>query len=178
MESCDEVILLEDGEICEKGTHKELMEERGRYAKLIHNLRGLQFKVTPPTWVQEMGRLPSWLLAWGSSCHFPFRGISFCLQDPEHIYNAAMVEALKENPAERDEDAGTIRVQIPLLITQGSWVDTDLSLFLALVLAPGDEKNEGKEPETESELVDIKGICFSFHQLQTLKFLLGTCHVG
>lgn len=46
LESCDEVILLEDGEICEKGTHKELMEERGRYAKLIHNLRGLQFKVT------------------------------------------------------------------------------------------------------------------------------------
>uniref|UniRef100_A0A8C9QKA3 ATP binding cassette subfamily C member 12 n=1 Tax=Spermophilus dauricus TaxID=99837 RepID=A0A8C9QKA3_SPEDA len=44
LESCDEVILLEDGEICEKGTHKELMEERGHYAKLIHNLRGLQFK--------------------------------------------------------------------------------------------------------------------------------------
>jgi hypothetical protein len=45
LEYCDEVILLEDGEICEKGTHKELMEERGRYAKLIYNLRGLQFKV-------------------------------------------------------------------------------------------------------------------------------------
>ncbi|XP_060041592.1 ATP-binding cassette sub-family C member 12 isoform X2 [Erinaceus europaeus] len=44
LESCDEVILLEDGEICEKGTHKVLMKERGRYAKLIHNLRGLQFK--------------------------------------------------------------------------------------------------------------------------------------
>ncbi|PNJ62434.1 ABCC12 isoform 3, partial [Pongo abelii] len=70
LESCDEVILLEDGEICEKGTHKELMEERGRYAKLIHNLRGLQFK------------------------------------DPEHLYNAAMVEAFKESPAEREEDAG------------------------------------------------------------------------
>lgn len=51
LESCDEVILLEDGEICEKGTHKELMEERGRYAKLIHNLRGLQFKVNcTPAW--------------------------------------------------------------------------------------------------------------------------------
>lgn len=45
LESCDEVILLEDGEICEKGTHQELMEKRGRYAKLVHNLRGLQFKV-------------------------------------------------------------------------------------------------------------------------------------
>nr|XP_045748082.1 ATP-binding cassette sub-family C member 12 [Mirounga angustirostris] len=92
LESCDEVILLEDGEICEKGTHKELMEERGCYAKLIHNLRGLQFK------------------------------------DPEHIYNAAMVEALKESPAERDEDAA---------------------------LAPGDGKDEGKEPETDSEFIDI-----------------------
>ncbi|XP_040489193.1 ATP-binding cassette sub-family C member 12 isoform X2 [Ursus maritimus] len=102
LESCDEVILLEDGEICEKGTHKELMEERGCYAKLIHNLRGLQFK------------------------------------DPEHIYNAAMVEALKESPSERDEDAGTI------------------------VLAPGDGKDEGKEPETDSEFVDIK---VPLHQL-------------
>uniref|UniRef100_G1LI01 ATP-binding cassette sub-family C member 12 n=1 Tax=Ailuropoda melanoleuca TaxID=9646 RepID=G1LI01_AILME len=102
LESCDEVILLEDGEICEKGTHKELMEERGCYAKLIHNLRGLQFK------------------------------------DPEHIYNAAMVEALKESPSERDEDAGTI------------------------ILAPGDGKDEGKEPETDSEFVDIQA---PLHQL-------------
>ncbi|XP_072871819.1 ATP-binding cassette sub-family C member 12 isoform X4 [Chlorocebus sabaeus] len=93
LESCDEVILLEDGEICEKGTHKELMEERGHYAKLIHNLRGLQFK------------------------------------DPEHLYNAAMVEAFKESPAERQEDA---------------------------VLAPGNEKDEGKESETGSEFVDTK----------------------
>nr|XP_055220669.1 ATP-binding cassette sub-family C member 12 isoform X4 [Gorilla gorilla gorilla] len=93
LESCDEVILLEDGKICEKGTHKELMEERGRYAKLIHNLRGLQFK------------------------------------DPEHLYNAAMVEAFKESPAEREEDA---------------------------VLAPRNEKDEGKESETGSEFVDAK----------------------
>ncbi|XP_004629247.1 multidrug resistance-associated protein 9 isoform X1 [Octodon degus] len=99
LESCDEVILLEDGEICEKGTHKELMEERGRYAKLIHNLRGLQFK------------------------------------DPENIYNAAMVEVLKESSSEKREDA---------------------------VLAPGDEKDEGKESETESEFVDKKA---PMHQL-------------
>uniref|UniRef100_A0ABI7W7Q2 ATP binding cassette subfamily C member 12 n=1 Tax=Felis catus TaxID=9685 RepID=A0ABI7W7Q2_FELCA len=99
LESCDEVILLEDGEICEKGTHKELMEERGCYAKLIHNLRGLQFK------------------------------------DPEHIYNTAMVEALKESPTERDGDA---------------------------VLDPGDGKDEEKEPETDSEFVDIK---VPLHQL-------------
>ncbi|XP_046290970.1 ATP-binding cassette sub-family C member 12 isoform X1 [Marmota monax] len=93
LESCDEVILLEDGEICEKGTHKELMEERGHYAKLIHNLRGLQFK------------------------------------DPEHIYNEAMVEALQESSEEMDEDA---------------------------VLTPGDEKDEGKESETNTEFVETK----------------------
>ncbi|XP_027794990.2 ATP-binding cassette sub-family C member 12 isoform X2 [Marmota flaviventris] len=96
LESCDEVILLEDGEICEKGTHKELMEERGHYAKLIHNLRGLQFK------------------------------------DPEHIYNEAMVEALQESSEEMDEDAGTV------------------------VLTPGDEKDEGKESETNIEFVETK----------------------
>ncbi|XP_020011029.2 ATP-binding cassette sub-family C member 12 [Castor canadensis] len=99
LEYCDEVILLEDGEICEKGTHKELMEERGRYAKLIYNLRGLQFK------------------------------------DPEHIYNAAMVEALKESSAERDEEA---------------------------VLAPGAPGVEGKESEAVSELGDMKA---PVHQL-------------
>ncbi|XP_032743536.1 multidrug resistance-associated protein 9 isoform X3 [Rattus rattus] len=103
LESCDEVILLEDGEICEKGTHKELMEERGRYAKLIHNLRGLQFK------------------------------------DPEHIYNVAMVETLKESQAQRDEDA---------------------------VLTSGDEKDEGKEPETE-EFVDIKAPVHQLIQIES-----------
>ncbi|XP_038515360.1 multidrug resistance-associated protein 9 isoform X5 [Canis lupus familiaris] len=111
LESCDEVILLEDGEICEKGTHKELMEERGRYAKLIHNLRGLQFK------------------------------------DPEHIYNAAIVEALKESPAERDEDA---------------------------VLAPGDGKDEGKEPETDSEFVDIKGYLLSLFVVSFFLLMIGS----
>ncbi|KAI4534188.1 hypothetical protein MG293_015048 [Ovis ammon polii] len=110
LESCDEVILLEDGEICEKGTHKELMEERGHYAKLIHNLRGLQFK------------------------------------DPEHMYDAA-VEALKESPAERNEDA---------------------------VLAPGDEKREGKESETESEFVDIKGYLLSLFVVSLFLLMIGS----
>lgn len=108
LESCDEVILLEDGEICEKGTHKELMEERGCYAKLIHNLRGLQFKVTLHTWVQEMGSFALALEPGRGPVLELSEGMLFCLQDPEHIYNAAMVEALKESPSERDEDAGTI----------------------------------------------------------------------
>ncbi|KAL0620437.1 Multidrug resistance-associated protein 9 [Plecturocebus cupreus] len=77
LESCDEVTLLEDGDICETGRHKELMEERGHYAKLIYNLQGLQFK------------------------------------HPEHLYNAAMVEAFKENPAKREEDAG--RTAVPMV---------------------------------------------------------------
>ncbi|XP_016069254.1 PREDICTED: multidrug resistance-associated protein 9 [Miniopterus natalensis] len=104
LESCDEVILLGDGEICEKGTHRELMEERGRYAKLVHNLQGLQFK------------------------------------DPEHIYNAAMAEARKESPVDGEEDLSVSH----------------------LVLAPGGEKEEGKEPDTGSEFVDVKA---PLHQL-------------
>nr|XP_021512572.1 multidrug resistance-associated protein 9 isoform X2 [Meriones unguiculatus] len=108
LESCDEVILLEDGEICEKGTHKELMEERGRYAKLIHSLRGLQFK------------------------------------DPERIYNVAMVETLKESPAQRDEDSGI------------------------LDLASGDVKDEPKEPETE-EFVDTKAPVHQLVQIESLR---------
>lgn len=41
-----------------------------------------------------------------------------------------------------------------------------------------DEKHDGKEPETESEFVDIKGIYLSFPQLHTLNYLLGTYHLG
>ncbi|KAF7481669.1 Hypothetical predicted protein [Marmota monax] len=111
LESCDEVILLEDGEICEKGTHKELMEERGHYAKLIHNLRGLQFK------------------------------------DPEHIYNEAMVEALQESSEEMDEDA---------------------------VLTPGDEKDEGKESETNTEFVETKGYFLSFFAMFFFLLMIGS----
>ncbi|XP_008579384.1 PREDICTED: ATP-binding cassette sub-family C member 11 isoform X2 [Galeopterus variegatus] len=35
LEFCDQIILLEDGKICETGTHSELTEKKGRYAQLI-----------------------------------------------------------------------------------------------------------------------------------------------
>uniref|UniRef100_K7FYJ5 ATP-binding cassette sub-family C member 5 n=1 Tax=Pelodiscus sinensis TaxID=13735 RepID=K7FYJ5_PELSI len=44
LEFCEEVILLEDGEIHERGTHKDLMKEQGRYAQLIQNLHMEQAK--------------------------------------------------------------------------------------------------------------------------------------
>ena len=31
---CDKIIVLKDGEICEIGSHDELMERRGTYAEL------------------------------------------------------------------------------------------------------------------------------------------------
>ncbi|XP_029464337.1 multidrug resistance-associated protein 9 isoform X2 [Rhinatrema bivittatum] len=37
LEFCDEVVLLEDGEISEKGTHTKLMQANGRYAQLIQS---------------------------------------------------------------------------------------------------------------------------------------------
>lgn len=81
------------------------------------------------------------------------------------MYDAA-AEALKESPAERNEDAGTIRVPITLLLSLMAHEWTQIFLYFSpLVLAPGDEKREGKESETESEFVDIKGIYCSFPQL-------------
>ncbi|XP_051576098.1 ATP-binding cassette sub-family C member 12-like isoform X2 [Myxocyprinus asiaticus] len=39
LEFCDEVLLLEDGEIQEAGTHSDLMTTKGRYAQLISNIQ-------------------------------------------------------------------------------------------------------------------------------------------
>ncbi|XP_047568306.1 ATP-binding cassette sub-family C member 11 isoform X1 [Lutra lutra] len=37
---CDQIVLLEDGKICEKGIHSELIQKKGRYAKLIQEMHG------------------------------------------------------------------------------------------------------------------------------------------
>lgn len=34
---CDEIIVLEHGEVCERGTHEELLEMNGRYKELVTN---------------------------------------------------------------------------------------------------------------------------------------------
>uniref|UniRef100_A0A4W2C7M1 ATP binding cassette subfamily C member 11 n=1 Tax=Bos indicus x Bos taurus TaxID=30522 RepID=A0A4W2C7M1_BOBOX len=38
LEFCDQIILFEDGKICEKGIHSELIQKRGRYAQLIQKM--------------------------------------------------------------------------------------------------------------------------------------------
>lgn len=119
----------------------------------------------------------SWLSAWDRSVGSLSEVISFYLQDPEHIYNVAMVETLKESPAQRDEDAGTVRWQSPL--SHCPWILSGhrpfhllIIQFLILVLASGDEKDEGKEPETE-EFVDTNGIYHLFPWLCTWEYMLG-----
>ncbi|XP_034881164.1 ATP-binding cassette sub-family C member 11 [Mirounga leonina] len=37
---CDQIIFLEDGKICEKGIHNELIQKKGRYAELIQKMHG------------------------------------------------------------------------------------------------------------------------------------------
>ncbi|XP_020735225.2 ATP-binding cassette sub-family C member 11 isoform X1 [Odocoileus virginianus] len=38
LEFCDQIILFEDGKICEKGIHSELIQKRGPYAQLIQKM--------------------------------------------------------------------------------------------------------------------------------------------
>ena len=47
LEFCDQIILFEDGKICEKGIHSELMQKRGRYAQLIQKMHGKATQVIP-----------------------------------------------------------------------------------------------------------------------------------
>lgn len=50
LEFCDQTILLEDGKICEKGIHSELIQKKGRYAQLIQKMHGEAIQVisNPP----------------------------------------------------------------------------------------------------------------------------------
>lgn len=36
IKECDEILFLQDGNIIEKGTHKELIEKKGAYFKLYN----------------------------------------------------------------------------------------------------------------------------------------------
>lgn len=48
LQFCDQVILLEDGKICEQGAHSELMQKKGRYAHLIQMMHGEATQVIRP----------------------------------------------------------------------------------------------------------------------------------
>uniref|UniRef100_A0A3B5AC39 ATP-binding cassette sub-family C member 5 n=1 Tax=Stegastes partitus TaxID=144197 RepID=A0A3B5AC39_9TELE len=45
LEFCDDILVLEDGEILEAGNHEDLMTAKGRYAQLINNYQLEQSKV-------------------------------------------------------------------------------------------------------------------------------------
>ncbi|XP_062382897.1 ATP-binding cassette sub-family C member 12-like [Sardina pilchardus] len=60
LEFCDDVLLLEDGEIKEAGTHTSLMKAQGRYAQLINNFQLEQTNVrqkhtthSPSLWIEH-----------------------------------------------------------------------------------------------------------------------------
>nr|XP_007990560.2 ATP-binding cassette sub-family C member 11 [Chlorocebus sabaeus] len=46
LEFCDQIILLENGKICENGTHSELMQKKGKYAQLIQKMHKEAISVT------------------------------------------------------------------------------------------------------------------------------------
>uniref|UniRef100_A0A8C4KQZ1 ATP-binding cassette sub-family C member 5 n=1 Tax=Dromaius novaehollandiae TaxID=8790 RepID=A0A8C4KQZ1_DRONO len=54
LEFCDEVILLEDGKICESGTHKNLIQKNGHYAQLIESLHMEQAKKPKHIFIESL----------------------------------------------------------------------------------------------------------------------------
>uniref|UniRef100_A0A8C1VPY1 ATP-binding cassette, sub-family C (CFTR/MRP), member 12 n=1 Tax=Cyprinus carpio TaxID=7962 RepID=A0A8C1VPY1_CYPCA len=53
LEFCDQVVLLDNGEIKEAGTHSELMKSKARYAHLINNFQLEQSNVTTLTYSSQ-----------------------------------------------------------------------------------------------------------------------------
>uniref|UniRef100_A0A8C2GWP5 ATP-binding cassette sub-family C member 5 n=1 Tax=Cyprinus carpio TaxID=7962 RepID=A0A8C2GWP5_CYPCA len=53
LEFCDQVLLLDNGEIKEAGTHSELMKSKARYAHLINNFQLEQSNVTTLTYSSQ-----------------------------------------------------------------------------------------------------------------------------
>lgn len=49
LEFCDDILVLEDGEVLESGDHQALMKASGRYAQLISNYQMEQSKVKSRT---------------------------------------------------------------------------------------------------------------------------------
>uniref|UniRef100_A0A671RE43 Multidrug resistance-associated protein 9-like n=1 Tax=Sinocyclocheilus anshuiensis TaxID=1608454 RepID=A0A671RE43_9TELE len=54
LEFCDQVLLLDNGEIKEAGTHSDLMKAKGRYAHLINNFQLEQSNVTTLTYSSQL----------------------------------------------------------------------------------------------------------------------------
>uniref|UniRef100_A0A8C2BRL5 ATP-binding cassette sub-family C member 5 n=1 Tax=Cyprinus carpio TaxID=7962 RepID=A0A8C2BRL5_CYPCA len=54
LEFCDQVLLLDNGEIKEAGTHSELMKSKARYAHLINNFQLEQSNVTTLTYSSQL----------------------------------------------------------------------------------------------------------------------------
>uniref|UniRef100_A0A8C1VLR0 ATP-binding cassette, sub-family C (CFTR/MRP), member 12 n=1 Tax=Cyprinus carpio TaxID=7962 RepID=A0A8C1VLR0_CYPCA len=54
LEFCDQVVLLDNGEIKEAGTHSELMKSKARYAHLINNFQLEQSNVTTLTYSSQL----------------------------------------------------------------------------------------------------------------------------
>uniref|UniRef100_A0A673KPK5 ATP-binding cassette sub-family C member 5 n=1 Tax=Sinocyclocheilus rhinocerous TaxID=307959 RepID=A0A673KPK5_9TELE len=53
LEFCDQVLLLDNGELKEAGTHSDLMKAKGRYAHLINNFQLEQSNVTTLTYSSQ-----------------------------------------------------------------------------------------------------------------------------
>ncbi|XP_078256552.1 ATP-binding cassette sub-family C member 12-like isoform X2 [Rhinoraja longicauda] len=100
LEHCDEILLLEDGKIKEKGKHKTLMNENGHYANLISN-----YQMNQPNESEHDGMMPL------SSEKGNLNGSSPSITRLQGLDNAAFDMTDEKNGATDDSIENAKRVQ-------------------------------------------------------------------
>ncbi|XP_069757764.1 ATP-binding cassette sub-family C member 12 isoform X2 [Narcine bancroftii] len=116
LEFCDEILLLEDGKIKEKGTHEALLKENGHYASLLNN-----YQINQPNESEDNNTMPL------NSENENLGGTSFSNTMLQGLDNAAfdmtdemnvVQKASTENPKTTEQDGSSKKASDSQLVQE------------------------------------------------------------